>query len=105
MANEYNSSEGGFIDYEEASQLHGNYISSSCYANNNNIKAHFFGKDKLATLLQKPGAVGVRMYYGKKSSGDPVLLIVAVDSDGNEMRDQILDYSLPCPHHCSAVPF
>lgn len=81
--------------------------------------AGFFGSNKLNTLLSKPGAIGLRIYYGLDIDGDGKsdgkFVIVAVDKEGNDIipesneayergtMEDILDDGTYCPFDCSAA--
>lgn len=100
--NNFNGSEGAYIERPQASQSINNYISSPCFKENKEVKGHFFGRDKILELLSQQGSMGLRIYYGKDASSNPMLIVVAADANGDDILDgdRILDFSLPCPTHC-----
>lgn len=62
-----------------------------------------FEAGQVKELLAQENCEGMRYYYGI-NNGQPVLILVGVDSNGNDMVDgMILEMSLPCPVYCSAA--
>jgi hypothetical protein len=58
----------------------------------------FFGGKAIQSILDQEGCVGIRYYYGKDNNGAPVLIIVGVDKEGNDLyRDLLAEKSVPCP--------
>lgn len=93
----FDGTEGKFINITEA----GDMTAAWRNGNNGNIKAIFFGKDKLQQLLDQPGTVGIRMYFGKNEEGENSLVLVSADADENDMETgKILDLGSPCPTKC-----
>ena len=69
-------------------------------ANPTAIKGHFFGINKINTILSQRGCVGVRIYYGL-DNGIKQLVMVGVDANQNDLCNGIiLDRSSPCPTYC-----
>lgn len=67
-------------------------------ASSDTVFAHYFGQKAILEALTQTGCVGVRMYYGKHQDGSPALVIIGVDSKGNDMTAGIiLQKSIPCP--------
>ncbi|NLR57988.1 hypothetical protein HGH93_07740 [Chitinophaga polysaccharea] len=124
------SDAGGFISLEEMLELTKNHDDD--HANqksfDSHVKAMCFGKDKVLELLDQPGAVALRIYYGIKLNGDSQrerkMILVAVDENGNDILPKsaaemaaaqasgivakdtppvILDQGVPCPQYCSGT--
>ncbi|MEC5144523.1 hypothetical protein [Chitinophaga sp. 212800010-3] len=123
------SDAGGFISLEEMNELTDNHDNDHAQQKSfgTHVKAMCFGKDKVLELLDQPGAVALRIYYGIKidTNGDNIkekkMILVAVDGDGNDilpepataaaaapagivpktMSAKILDSGIPCPEFCS----
>lgn len=95
-----NGKEGGAISLSRGAELTQEYQTN----NPNAVKAHLFGNEILKQILDQNGCLGMRMYYGTDpQTGSPELVLVGVDSDGNDMTAGIIaDLSLPCPNDCSA---
>ena len=56
-------------------------------------------------LLAQSETVDIRTYIGINDEGEPTLISVGVDAQGNDMIDEnhhIYDFSEPCPKCCSA---
>lgn len=80
-------------------------------------KGGFFAKPDLEDLLNQPGCIGMRYYYGRDDEGKKNLVLCGVDKDGNDIlpsedkarmavesrQEQgiMLEKSLPCPPFCS----
>ena len=109
----FTGNEGGPISRETAKQWIENYESSeSAKAPEKSIiKAHFFGREKIQKLLDQEGCVGLRVYYGKDSSGVQKLFMVGANSNMDNLIPEdtksatteeniILDDSWDCPPYC-----
>ena len=65
------------------------------------VKAHYFGKAIINTVLTQPNAVGIRIYQAINSNGERQLVLVGVDIDGNDLPNGKLgDHALGCPQIC-----
>ncbi len=52
-------------------------------------------------IMSQPGCVEVRSYFAKNSSGNLTLVIVGVDTNGNDMTNGIImNRFTPCPTNC-----
>lgn len=82
-----------------------------------NIKSFRFDKVDFEQVLNKSGVQYVRIYPALKSIQDPQnpdysLLVVGVDSNGNDIIDTnpqssdsgIYDFAFPCPNTCGTSP-
>ncbi|MBD3290379.1 hypothetical protein GF337_16365 [candidate division KSB1 bacterium] len=94
----FTGSEDHSISLSEASKLTKNYRD---HAEANAKKGGFFGKATLSRILDQDGCVGIRFYYGAESDGTPVMVLIGVDSEENDMTDgEVAERSLPCPPYC-----
>ena len=60
-----------------------------------------FNAKAILELLAQPGCVGLRYYHGRTDKGDPSMILVGVDADGNNMTSGILmNNEYPCPPYC-----
>lgn len=87
-------------------------------------KGGFFGKEALLDLLNQPGCIGMRYYYGRSDDGQKNLVLVGVNEEGNDILPKpsvekmavttestktqdnevvILERSLPCPPFCDGT--
>ena len=62
----------------------------------------------LKELLDEDGVDSARFYLGEKPNGDLMLMVLGVDSSGNDMYDAsegqyIYDFSRPCPDDCGSL--
>ncbi len=93
----FDGSEGSFISLVEAkakTRRHRAKMSPK------DLKAFFFGKDKLKEILNQKDCVGLRVYYGANADQTPELVIVGVTEDMNDISTKILDRAFPCPPYC-----
>src|ERR1035437_3617944 len=74
----FTGNEGTYVTLNQGGTWTGNYRT----ANPNAIKAHFYGKTKLAEMLNQTGCVGLRMYRAIDENGAAQLVIVGVTSAG-----------------------
>ena len=106
MSTTFDGTGGGIISQTTAEDYLSNYQQGPSYTWNQGVKGHYFNKDFFDDLLEQTGAVGIRIYYGSRVNTSnvlvPQLVLVAVDSDGNDIlsNDIIVDLSQPCPPVC-----
>ncbi len=95
---EFTGKEDHSITLEEASELTRNYRNK---AGKDAVKAGFFGKETLQTILGQEGCVGIRMYYAQEDGGTPVLVLVGADAKENDMTGGVLaERPIGCPPFC-----
>lgn len=64
-------------------------------------KGGFFGKKAMQRLLDFPGAVGLRFFFGAKNNGARVVVILCVDKFGTELfYGPAAEMSATCPPFC-----
>lgn len=67
-----------------------------------NTIAEYFGRSALEDLLSQNSCVGIRIYYGIDSSTKKRLVIVGVNSEGNDLFEgNLLEHGGICPLYCS----
>ncbi len=70
----------------------------------NNKKAYFVGKDLINNLLAQNDAQGIRIYLGQNIQDDGnihiMTVLVAADSNQNDIVDICIDEAYPCPSMC-----
>lgn len=65
------------------------------------VKAGAFHKDQVVELLNQPGCVGLRVYYGRSADGSPSLVLTGIDkADSDLTGGTILELNFPCPPYC-----
>jgi hypothetical protein len=68
------------------------------------IKGGYFGRNIFEKLLAENGCVGIRYYYATTDSGVATIVLVGVDSSGNDLYQGILaEETLPCPPWCPSA--
>jgi hypothetical protein len=66
------------------------------------LKGGYFSKSAIQAVLNQPDAVGIRFYYGISLTFSPVLVMVGVKANGDDLINGIvLDKALMCPPACS----
>jgi|ERR1044071_7913949 hypothetical protein len=69
----------------------------------NEVKAHYVGKNLIASIAQQTGVVGIRFYHGIDENGARTLVMVGVNSSGNDVTSGIIgDRMINCPTVCDA---
>lgn len=100
LGQQFTGQENHAISLSEASQMTNNFRNS---ARANQITGGYFGKDIILKILEQPNCVGIRYYYGVNSMQDPVLVLVGVDENGDDLYNGVLgELSQPCPPYCSS---
>lgn len=87
----------GFEDHtialDEAASLTRNYRMA---AGRGATKGRYFSRAALEQLLMQEEAVGIRYYYGEDAEGKPQMVIVGVDSYGQDLADGfVYGHALP----------
>jgi hypothetical protein len=102
----FNGKEGQVYPLEEASRLTSRYRERSP----NGGKGVFYGREALLALLDQPGSMGIRFYFGLKES-DPeddcleTVVCVSADEDENDQLENGLIYQggQGCPKRCGTL--
>ena len=97
----FTGNENHDIDFDDAAVLTKRYRDS---ISSGDCIGGYFGKSAMNTLLEQDGCIGFRYYYGLDASNSPVLVLVGVDSEGNDIigeRKVCLDHPTTCPNFCS----
>ena len=106
---DFNGSEGDPIDLTTAKQWTANYRSK--LESPNEVSAHYFGSEIIQQILSESNCVGIRIYYAIDENGEKKLILVGVDSEGENLLpssggkisdggNTLADYSWPCPDYC-----
>ena len=65
------------------------------------IKGGYFDRNIFDKILAQQGVVGIRYYYAAKDDSTPTLVLVGVDSTGNDMEQGIIgEWTAQCPPIC-----
>ena len=65
-------------------------------------KGGFFGRKSIQRLLDHPGCIGLRCYYGAKKNGTRAIVALCVDGFGTDLfYGPIAELSALCPPFCS----
>ncbi|MFA6469500.1 MAG: hypothetical protein WCW35_11425 [Bacteroidota bacterium] len=66
------------------------------------VKGGLFFRDVFDKMLSQKGIIGIRYYYAKMDDGTPTIVLVGVDSLGNDMTTAtIAEQTYPCPPYCA----
>ena len=94
----FTGNEGGPITHEAAAELTRNYRSKR---STGAILGGFIGKQHIYKLLEQEGAMGIRIYHGESNDGTPEIVLVAADSNEDDIMNLIVENSFKCPPSCS----
>ncbi|HEY3429237.1 MAG TPA: hypothetical protein VGK39_01090 [Cyclobacteriaceae bacterium] len=105
----YDTKVGDPIDLATARKWAANYRSK--LTKTDERQAHYFGSDILQQILGQSDCIGIRIYYGIDDAGNKQLMLIGVDSNGENLipsagarlveGDNIIgDASFPCPNTC-----
>lgn len=92
----FNGNEGSAIDPSTALQLTSSYQS----AYSGTTKAVFIGKTHIEKLLSQTDSKGIRIYFGRDDLNENTVVLVAADSNENDILDCIVDRGIKCPTRC-----
>jgi hypothetical protein len=68
------------------------------------ILGGLFNAEAVQNILRQPGCAGLRYYYGRNTSGKPVLILVGVTAENEDIYNGVLaEMSWPCPDYCSSA--
>ncbi|MEE1899895.1 hypothetical protein GN157_15645 [Flavobacterium rakeshii] len=92
---------GEFIDLTEAKELTNTYQA----AFPTEPKCFFLGSDKIQSVIDQEGCVGIRMYRAfDVVRNEQNVVIVGVNANGNDMTDGLLlDRAEKCPNVCDTT--
>lgn len=86
------------ISLDEASKLTNKYRAQAA---KDAIKGGLFWKDYVQKLLDQPGCVALRYYHAQDEKGSPLIVLVGVDGDGNDIASGVLlEFGNLCPPIC-----
>jgi hypothetical protein len=95
----FTGNEGTVITLAEGAEMTANYRAT---INSGDTIALALGKNLINAILNQSGCLGIRMYYALNSKGEDQLVLVGVDSNGDDLTAGVLvDGVLKCPNHCS----
>jgi hypothetical protein len=105
----FDSSVGDPIDLTLAKKWTANY--KNTIEKPDQRVSHYFGFEIIQEILSQESCIGIRMYYALDDNGDRQLLLVGVDSTGEDILPAsggktndgggiIGDASFPCPNTC-----
>ncbi len=65
------------------------------------VKGWSIGGAIIQEILAQPGATGLRAYLALDDKGDPTLVFVGVNGDGNDLHEGVIaEFVWPCPPVC-----
>ena len=68
------------------------------------LVAGYFGKNIFDKILKQEDAVGIRIYKAKHDNGDEVLVLVGVDTKGDDIVAGVVGENIiPCPPFCGSI--
>ena len=63
-------------------------------------RAFLISKEVLTELMAQDRADGIRVYLGEKENQELTIVVIATDSEGNDIQTIVMDNFLPCPSAC-----
>jgi len=94
----YTGNEEHGITLQEAAKLTRNYRTS---VSAGTLLSGYFGRTALGDILGQNSCVGLRIYNGRKETGELAFVLVGVNADGNDMTGgELAEYSVACPPFC-----
>ncbi|MBK7965839.1 MAG: hypothetical protein IPK10_11495 [Bacteroidetes bacterium] len=63
-------------------------------------RAFLVSKEELTELMAQDRADGIRVYIGEKEDRELTIVVVATDSEGNDIQTIVMDHFPPCPSAC-----
>ncbi len=95
------TSAGQAISLTDAIALTGNYRKTAAPGG---VLGECFGRDAILSILNQPGAAGIRIYYGRKSDGTPALVLVGINGTYQDMTGgTLIERGWPCPPVCDST--
>ncbi len=109
----YSAEVGEDIGYEKGAKMIKNYYDQ----NQDDVLAHFMGRNLIEAILAQPGAVGIRMFHALNEIGIKQLVLVGVDATGNNITNYttigdngelikhkgiVADKTRNCPPYCGS---
>ncbi|WP_147332838.1 hypothetical protein [Archangium gephyra] len=64
------------------------------------VRAQSLARSAFDALLAQPGAVGIRIYYGRYADGRETVVLYAYDKDGRDFTLMPMNESIRCPPVC-----
>jgi hypothetical protein len=100
----FTGNENHMITLDAATRYIQNYSSKPAVPS---IKGGYFGRNIFERILAQEGCVGIRYYYAKTDSGASTLVLVGVDTTGNDLVGGVIgETTIPCPPYCpGSSPF
>lgn len=94
----FTGNEGVVITLADGSQMTADYRATISVGDTISLAV---GKNLLNSILSQSGCMGIRMYYALNSKGEDQLVLVGVDSNGDDLTAGILvDGLVKCPVFC-----
>ena len=77
------------------------YISDFAKQFPNEVKSFFVGKNHIIKIMNQDNCIGIRVYNGYDFTESRMnQVFIGVDSNGNDMKEIIVDKSAVCPPIC-----
>jgi len=66
-------------------------------------KGFYYGKEKIKSIIEQKGCMGIRVYYGLNSIGEDTLVLVAVDGKWNDIGlTNVAEYGISTALHADS---
>jgi len=95
----FSPNEGAIITLAEGAKMTANYRATISAGD---TLAHAVGKNRITSVLNQSGCVGIRFYYAINGTGAKQLVAVGVDANGDDITqglvlDELNNYPPYCP--------
>lgn len=95
----FTGNEGEMVSLEDAARWTANYRNSEHF---DGVNAIFYGINHLNSLLNQRACQGIRIYKAIDDDGNPIMVLVGADEEGNDMTDgYVLERGFGCPPNCN----
>lgn len=95
----FNGTEGAPISIEEAKNL----ITTYKVKFPSGVNSVFIGKDNIAALLNRPGSMGIRVYFATDANNNNTIAMVSATANQDDDLGLIINKGIPCPPMCPSV--
>ena len=110
----YSAEVGEDIGYEKGAKMIKTYYDQ----NQDDVLAHFMGRNLIEAILAQPGVVGIRMFHALNEIGLKQLVLVGVDANGSNVisyteigengelikkKGIVADKTRNCPPYCDSI--
>ena len=95
---EIKGNEGSLMSYSQGVSWINNFTKANP---NSKLNSVTYGIETIKSIMEAPGAVGIRVYNAVNDKGEPTFVLMAVDKNGDGIQqNSTMDIGLNCPPFC-----